>query len=392
MARLTALLLSLLLAACGGLSTAPERLTPTTPAVAAWVDSGDYDANLCVVAQRIVAGAGESEFDVETEFVAGSRFTRYQMYADPERRLVHVPTMLEKVRMGRKQRTVDVYCKLLDQERINDVLGLRLPATDASCRQVNEFTHEVALASLTAAERARYLSTGRQLRFVDDYPAVAGAEWYPAVITEFITPVADAPAPGAVAVQAPAVRIPWDPVQRDWFTGSHLCKLISLEAMRLWMTDVAFRGTSEMFPSPKPRCFAPTAMTSEAGSCVFYFGPARRNFCQDYSGPGWDEESARADCGKRHVTKASWDASKGRHTDEGGSFSTQSCKDRNALAEVQGEPWNLADARNLGTCVFHCKAEDEALWHTLRADPGDDRGVNVDRICDLYIPAAENGL
>ena len=76
-------------------------------------------------------------------------------------------------------------------------------------------------------------------------------------------------------------------------------------------------------------------------------------------------ESAAADCAQRYATQAEWDASEGSYIGSGGVYSSQSCAERDAPAELRGEPVSLADSANRGACVWRCNDADEALWHVM---------------------------
>jgi hypothetical protein len=307
------------------------------------------------------------------------------MDADGDSNTVSVASLTITVQVSRQELAVSVACKQINQARANDILDLQLPAPPGTCRDTNELTYRLALGELTAEQRRRYLADGVPLQFADDYRAVAGGEWLPSVVSDFIKPVGDPDAPDAIQIQAPSVQVPWPGPAGDWFQGTHHCKLITLAAMKRWMTVGSLRGDTKLFPRPRPECTEPSSRTSTAGSCVLYFGPAGSQFCQDYSGSGWDYESAREDCAIRHSTKTSWDESGQKYQGDGGTFSTQSCAERDAVAEVRESPFNVADSANQGTCVFRCNTPDEALWHRLSPMPGDPDGAMMARTCDLFL-------
>ena len=176
--------------------------------------------------------------------------------------------------------------------------------------------------------------------------------------------------------------VPWSPTERQFYMGTHHCKLITLAAMQHWMRVGALTREAELFPSGVPVCDAPSSMTSTAGSCVFYFAPANARYCQDYSGPEWTLDSARQECGKRHASPEALKAAANRYAGAGGLFSDASCRSRD-------EQLPLA-----GTCVFHCKQPDEALWHPLKSGDGNvssgaangAASAMMSKACDLFVP------
>jgi hypothetical protein len=110
-------------------------------------------------------------------------------------------------------------------------------------------------------------------------------------------------------------------------------------------------------------------------------------FCTDFSGSGWNADTARAECDQRHATKAAWLAVDRRYVGAGGIFSAQSCAERNAVREVQRAPIELADSGDFGTCVFRCNQADESLWHVLTDVPAGNQGKGgMQRACDLFMP------
>jgi hypothetical protein len=340
---------------------------------ASWVM--DYDAALCVTAQRIIVNASGDEFPVLVEQGVGNGFHTIQMDVDAEAALVKIAMTTGTVNVAGEADPLatHVACKMVNRQRINDVLGLELPGPDRSCRVVNEHTYRRALAMLSVAERDRFRSAGRPLEFADDYLAASGGEWLPAVIDAFIQPVNGDAAQG-LEIRAPAVRVPWDSQQRQFFQGTQHCKLITMAAMQRWMRDGAFGGGDILFPRAKPACTAPSSMTSSVGSCLFYFAPADSMYCQDYSGPDWAVATAQAECGNRHASPEALRASDNRYDGAGGIYSAASCTERDDVPPLAG------------TCVFRCNDGDEALWHVTgsgTSTPG--AAQMMSRACDLFI-------
>ena len=131
----------------------------------------------------------------------------------------------------------------------------------------------------------------------------------------------------------------------------------------------AFGTDASLFPATATECNQPGSMTSTVGSCVFYFAPAFSMFCQDFSGPNWNRDSAQEECGQRHASPDALQASKNSYFGAGGIYSTVSCADRDDTPPISG------------TCVFHCQKADETLWHVSgSSDPQMTRG------CELFVP------
>ena len=355
-------------------------------AINALVASGHYDRELCTTAQQIILNADPDDYVTVTLRADGDAFLNEQMDTDHESAVVTVATLIESANIGRKKLAVNAACKLVNQDRVNDVLKLNLPSPPGTCRDVNLLTYKLALARLNESQRQHYLSDGIPLRFAADYKAAAGGEWLPSVVSDFIKPVNDGEQLAYLSVQAPSVQVPW-PKEGEgaWYQGTHHCKVITLAAMTRWMKQGAFDGSTEMFPRPRPKCIEPHSRTSVAGSCLLYFGPAGAQFCQDYSGSGWTAARAREDCAIRHPTQAAWSEGSAKYTGPGGIFSTTSCAKRGVVEEASSEPVNQPDSAYRGTCVFRCNTADEALWHQLTPMAGDPDGQMLERTCDLFL-------
>ncbi len=340
---------------------------PGQPALQVW------DENLCVTAQTMVAGAGDGQFVIDVLYGEGDGFHTIQMNADEVSGVVTIATSANTVQRGGQQLRTDVACKMVNAERIRDVLALDLPGAPATCREVNAATHAVALESLTVAERSRYLAEGRQLSFAPDYITASGGEWLPARVVDFI---AAEPGPaGTVRVTAPAVQVPWDPVAREFHQGTRHCKLLTAALMRTWMRDSAFRPNAVLLEPAGEVCSAPATGQAQAGSCRFWFAPAQAMFCQDYTGPGWNAATAREACARRHASEAALKAAGSGYEGSGGSYAAQSCAQR-------------ADSGELGgTCVFNCGTGEETTWRQSGAGrlPASAAATMLARACDLYI-------
>lgn len=322
-----------------------------------------YDEDLCVTAQRMLVNA--PDMPVRVQRGEGNGFHTIQMSVDEDRQELVVAMTTGMDEGSGTPAPTYVACKMVNRDRVNDQLELSLDGPRRSCRDVNEHTFQLAWATLSAAERQRYVEQGRGLVFADDTIVPTGGEWLPADAASYIE-VADDGA--MLEVSAPSVQVPWDRGERGFFQGTHHCKLISLSAMRHWMTRAAFAATAALLPAGKAACVAPSAMTARAGSCLFYFAPAKAMFCTDFSGAGWTDATAREECGKRHASPAALKAAGNRYEGAGGIYSVKGCAAR-------------ADAPAIaGTCVFHCNESDEVLWQVAGG-----AGAMMNRACDLYI-------
>ncbi len=330
-----------------------------------------YDSQLCALAQKMIVNVDKEAvlpFGLHVQYGDGNGFHTIQMNVDAATNTVSIATTKGETAVDGAALTTHVACKMVNRDRVNDVLNLSRDGPLRSCGDVNRRTYDTVLELLTPAQRAKFIDEGTPLIFTDDYIAASGGEWLPLAIDDYIS-YGDQ----GVTVQAPSVRVAWNKDTREFFQGTQHCKLLSASAMYRWMTKGAFEKEATLFPRTKAPCYTPSAMTSTVGSCHFYFAPADAMFCKDYSGPGWTEESARAECGQRHASRAALQAEGNTYEGQGGIYLPQACD-----ARRDTEPM-------ASTCVFQCNADDEALWHTLGAQSNPAAGAMMTRACDLYI-------
>ncbi len=331
--------------------------------------TADYDRHLCRFAQQFLINAGKVTLPIVEQTGHGNGFHVIQMDVDAKKRQLLLAMATDFAEIDETRLATYVSCKMVDRNRVNDVLGLQLPKPDHQCREVNEQTYARALANLSVQQRSEYLAKGRQLTFGDDVILATGGEWLPVTMDAFIQP-SETPAKG-VRIHSPSVRVPWNRKEKQFYQGTQHCKLITLAAMEHWMKVSAFRSNALLLPATDTECQQPHSMTSNVGSCLFYFAPANAMFCQDYSGSGWNRSSAQEECSQRHAGIDALRAAKNRYAGAGGLFSTSSCAERGNTPPLNG------------TCVFHCRKPDETLWHVT--GPTDPR---MTRACDLFGPHA----
>ena len=335
----------------------------------------DYDLGLCERAQRVTAGAGDSDFSIEVLYGEGNGFHVIQMDADAASRTVTIATTAVTSEFDGQSAVTSVACKMVNADRIRDVLQIELSGKPQSCGAVNRMTHDFVFGTLAVEERERYRDKGVQLEFVDDYVAASGGEWLPSSAADHIqSQNSVAGDPDSLAVSAPSVRVPWDARTREFYQGTQHCKLVSASAMQRWMLAGAFTAGATLLPVDQKSCYAPSAQQSDAGSCLFWFAPAQSLFCQDYTGREWSRDTAAAACAKRHASADALKAADNSYEGQGGVYSTDGCR-----AREDAEPLG-------GTCVFHCNADDESLWRQSgEVVSGPASSAMMSRACDLYI-------
>ena len=328
-----------------------------------------YDERLCVTAQRRLVN--QPDIPVRVQTGTGNGFYTIQMSIDePARELVVAMTTGTATRDGADY-PAWVACKMVNRERVNDVLGLAGAGPGRSCRDVNEHTWQVALNRLSPVERQQLADRGASLDFRPDTLLPTGGEWLPAEVGDFI----ERQPAGGYRVSAPSVTVPWDPVERGFFQGIRHCKLLTLATVEHWLRDtLAGRDDAELLPAAGGACRGPDSLESRVGSCLFYFAPTDALVCQDYSGASWTAATAAKECSQRHASRAALEKADKRYEGAGGLWSERSCAARDDAPT------------RAGTCVFQCGARDETLWH-LPGSPGGSPAAALTRFCEVYVPA-----
>ncbi len=334
---------------------------PTWVSASPGLPVADYDENLCITAQRLLVN--DPAIPVRVQRAVGNGFHSIQMSVDDGvGELVVAMTWGVADIDGATLRT-HVACKMVSRERANDQLALELSGPRRSCQDINAHSWMVAWRSLSDVERQRYARAGRPVYFADDAVLASGGEWLPAAFEDYVDTTKH-----AMIVRAPTVRVPWNGQEREFYQGTQHCKLITLAALQRWMRVDAFAEDGSIFATHESACRQPHALTSKVGSCLFYFAPVDGFFCQDYSGSAWTAAAAQAECSKRHASKQALRDAKNRYEGSGGIYRSAACDQRDDVPAITG------------TCVFHCQAADETLWHI-----NGPVGGPVNKACSLFI-------
>lgn len=247
----------------------------------------------------------------------------------------------------------EVFCKFKSQEGIERGLDIEIDGTEGSCRQMHQQALDWALSNLSHAERQRYLSDGTQLALADDILGATGADWY-ATDSQY------APSDSSYSLSAAALLVPFDdyPGLPLDLRGVHYCKLLPPSQMLFWVLHRAF------FDNPLgagPNNDADAALVAQAvadcrlhdisakGSCIFFFATSGQHFCEEYTGPDWDEQSAQQRCAERDDPV----------------FSTSLCADRASETLLLDD-----DGQFKGECVINCGKQNEYRWKVYSEPPG----------------------
>jgi hypothetical protein len=335
------------------------------------LSAAGYDDALCVTAQRLLVG--QPDIPVRVQRGEGNGFYTIQMSIDePARTLVVAMTTATATGTG-----VDypawVACKMVNRERATDVLQLTTRAPDRTCRDVNDHTLQVALNRLSPTERERFAVRRVTLELAPDSVLPTGGEWLPARVQDYVTALPG----GGYRVSSPSVVVPWDGAERGFFQGTRHCKLLTLASVERWVKAAAAGDDVALVPDASGECRPARAAGSRSGSCLFYFAPASTMVCQDYSGEGWTDAAARAECDKRHASKAALQAAGQRYEGSGGAWAAEDCSSRSDAPP------------RVGTCVFQCGAGDETRWQLPGQPGGAEAPGALGRFCQVFIPANE---
>ena len=346
----------------------------TTPLIASAGSAAGYDDSLCQLAQRLIINDDDAagSYALVEQRGESNGFHTIQMGVDEAQRQIIIASYYQsKPQQGADSNAiVAASCKLINRERANAQLALNLTGERRQCRDINQYSYQLALASLTASERQRYLTAGRQLVFADDYVTGTGGEWLPINVERENRYDTDAQ---TLTIRAPSVQVPWNDAERNFFQGVHHCKLLSKATLRNWMLTNSFAAEPYLISADKQACTAPANPDTSPGSCLFYFAPANGLFCKDYTGNAWEVATVREECSQRHASAAALTAAKNRYEGTGGIYSDLPCHERNDVPNM------------VSSCVFNCTASDEAVWHSMDPPASGAGAGMMSRACDLYV-------
>jgi len=328
-----------------------------------------YDEDLCQRAQRTLIN-DESYMDltplrIRVQRGIGEGFHTIQMSTEPANNRIVIATTAKNITLDNKPIKAYAGCKMINRDRANSELGLDLQGPKTSCKTINLSSYNYALSLLSDEQRSRYLSAGKQLQFIDDTITPTGGQWLPADAADYIEVTGN-----VVQVSAPSVQVPWNETEREFYQGTHHCKLLTVQLLHHWMTKASFTESTILAKNTQ-QCNLPKATNDF--SCLFYFAPAQTLFCQDYTGSEWTEQMARQACGKRHASPEALKAAASRYEGKGGVFENRTCTERETIES---------------TCVFHCNEKDENLWHNVGSTSDKPLPVSaamMSKACDLFI-------
>lgn len=333
--------------------------------------AAQYDECIGDYAQNTTAQIPSDEVDVRVTYLSTIDFYSARARLSEEEKWVQayytfvVEDVSEYAEMP-SEITGIVPLKMKTKESIDKAFGFSNDNPHGICADVQQTIHDNVLhAILSAEERSKYLKEGRKLTFIPDddqppldettNPAGNGGVWLakdPAsqVVDEGET----------VSYSPPALYLESDdptlPIGIDeGLKGVMYCKLFSHQLILHWMLEKSFeQDTPPVKPMTTEACVAPLSFEALHGSCVFYFAVADTYYCSDYTGYGFDEESAKRKCASR--------ASNDTLTTE---YSDKPCDQR--LEELESKIPDFAGFQ--GLCIIHCQEEGEFLWNIYQENP-----------------------
>lgn len=123
-----------------------------------------------------------------------------------------------------------ILCKMPNQERVSNVLGLTPDNAVGTCRERNEAAFEWALAQLTEEELAEYQANGIPIEFLDDQVVERGGDWLP--LAPRFTPGNER----SYSLSSPSLQTPYIPSDDNQsLDGVHYCTLITPEQALYWV-------------------------------------------------------------------------------------------------------------------------------------------------------------
>ena len=335
----------------------------------ALASADSYDQQLCQLAQRLIINddTNRNDYTLIEQRGSSNGFHTIQMAADGTRSTLSIASYYQTDDSNTIQAAA---CKMINRERANAILDLALEGPRRSCRDINQHTYQQALTLLSDAERQRYLRDGAQIVFAEDYIASTGGEWLPINVERENHYDAEQ---RILTIRAPSVQVPWNDSERNFFQGVHHCKLISKATLLNWMRRNSFAQQPELIAGQSGSCTAANQPATSPGSCLFYFAPTDSLFCKDYTGNNWRKETVQEECRQRHASKEALQSAKNRYQGKGGTYSSSPCADRSDVERI------------VSSCVFNCRANDEAVWHSTQILGNAAGAAMMSKACDLYI-------
>lgn len=329
-----------------------------------------YDECVGKFAQSTTARIESDAIDVRVDYLPPIGFYSARARLSKDEKWVHAYyTFLPEDTSGYDDEPAEMngalLLKMRTKESIDKAFGFDQKKSHGICRDVQQVIYNNVLNSmLTEEEQSRYKAEGRKITFVpdDDLPPLdattnpvgSGGEWLARDPASAVEDRGDSLAfgPPALYIESDDPTLPAN--MDEGLKGVMYCKLFSHQLILHWMRVKSFEDNpSPIAPTAGDACAAPLDFEAPSGSCVFYFAPADSYYCSDYTGYGFDRESAMEKCDSRLNTET-------LETE----YSEKPCDQR--LDEIESKIPDYAGF--LGACIVHCHEAGEFLWNVYQED------------------------
>jgi len=266
---------------------------------------------------------------------------------------------------GLREINGSILVKMKSKDIIDADFNITDNETQGLCADVQDVIYTATLDLLTADEKEKYLTTGKQLSFIrddrpGDNPVSLGSTWLSVDPVTMITNEGDQyyyePMGLYVAVDDPI----FDEGGDERYIGVQYCKFLSHQAILSWMLTKSFQKEPVLLTEKPIECTEPGSTRTKAGSCLFQFPLAFGSYyCSDYTGDYFTPENAEEKCSERP------DMNSGASADP--VYSPLPCSERTDEIEAY-----IPDYQGLTAyCAVHCGDTDEFIWNVYTENPED---------------------
>jgi len=333
--------------------------------------AADYDDCIGIYAQMSTASINSDSIEVRVDYLPPIDFFSARALLNQEERWVQahysfIPEDISDYGDTLQEINGVVPLKLKTKESIDKAFGLDQSKPGGRCADVQQVILDNVLNSiLTAEQRSKYLKDGRKLTLEPDddrpplsettNPANNGGVWMERDPADQVIDHGDSLSYGPPAFYAESDDPDLPEGTEESLKGVMYCKLLSHQLILHWMQVKSFeQDTLPVAPARSEVCTYPHSFEALYGSCVFYFPVAASYYCSDYTGYGFDKESAMRKCASRPSSDTLVTE-----------YSELPCDQR--VEEVESKIPDYAGFQ--GVCIIHCQEEGEFVWNIYQADP-----------------------
>ena len=264
--------------------------------------------------------------------------------------------------------TVEINGSILAKMKSKDIIDAEFDITDnetqGTCADVQEEIYAAVLDLLTAEEKAKYLSEGKQLSFIQDdhpgdnpgdNPVTIGTGWLDVDPAIMITLVDDnyfyEPLGLYVTMDNPIFQ---GGGGDERYRGVRYCKLLSHQVILSWLLIKSFEDNPVLITESDIVCTDPSSRITTLGSCLFKFPLAGYYYCSDYTGSDFTAATAEEKCQNRPTIPGLPPT-----------YSLDPCSERTAEIEAVIPGYQGFQA----LCAVHCNEGNEFIWNVYEENP-----------------------